>query len=453
MSKPGKVYLAGAGPGDPDLLTIKTKELMNTCDVVCYDLLIDQAILSMVPADKIMLAVGYRGYCGAAIEYGMHPLVIQQALSGKSVLRLKAGDPVIFGRATEECRSLQHHGIEFEIVPGISSALGAAAYAGFPLTSNGMASDVTFASGHKVSSTIKSWALAGDGAGTLILYMGAKKLKKHTEELMLLGKSPSTPVAVIAAATSFKQRTLISTLEHIGDQIIEFDNGDPMLVALGDVVNLQKEFNWRDQLPLRDQQVLVCSNDMETRRQLKTLGAILIDAPKVKVNVQFSESDWQKICTSEDLWVDSQVAAQSLVESAMNHQLDVRHWHWNIVGTQSATDYFKTIGIFTTVVNNSTDQVRIVANEITPGICGRHVSIIKKDYILAPSSLALIDEVAAINYLLESDLLLSDALILTNNPDVITCLCQHNIKAHLLKPNDTRYNLASLVLNSAQKAA
>lgn len=453
MSKPGKVYLAGAGPGDPGLLTQKTVELMSHCDVVCYDLLIDQAVLSMVPAGKTMLAVGYRGYCGATIEYGMHPLVIEQSLAGKSVLRLKAGDPFIFGRATEECRSLQHHGIEYEVIPGISSALGAAAYAGFPLTSNGMASDVTFASGHKVSSTIKSWALAGDSAGTLILYMGAKKLKKHTEELMLLGKSPSTPVAVIAAATSFKQRTLISTIDQIGDQIIEFDNGDPMLVALGDVVNLQKEFNWREQLPLRDQQILVCSNDMETRRQLKALGAILIDAPKVSIHFHFSESDWHKICLSDDLWIDSQAAAQSFVEMAMNHELDVRHWHWNIVGTQSAAAYFKTIGIFITVMNHPSNQLKIVSNTMNSGICGRDVSIIKSEFPLMPSSLALIDEVAAINYLLESNLLLNDAVILTNNPDVMHCLCQHDIKAHLLNPNDPTYSLELLMKKNVQIAA
>ncbi|AZG73315.1 uroporphyrinogen-III C-methyltransferase [Shewanella livingstonensis] len=450
MSKPGKVFLAGAGPGDPGLLTQKTVELMSHCDVVCYDLLIDQAVLSMIPADKTMLPVGYRGYCGATIEYGMHPLVIEQALAGKSVLRLKAGDPFIFGRATEECRSLQHHGIEYEVIPGISSALGAAAYAGFPLTSNGMASDVTFASGHKVSPTIKSWALAGDAAGTLILYMGAKKLKKHTEELMLLGKLPSTPVAVIAAATSFKQRTLISTIDQIGDQIIEFDNGDPMLVALGEVVSLANELNWRDVLPLSQQQVLTCSNDQESRNKLKLLGATIVDAPKIEVNYQFDSEDWLTITTNKHLWLDSQEAAKSLIECSRKHRLDIRDWHWNISGSQDAADYLQHFGIFITINDKPVDHVCIVASTKSHGICGRQVRLIQPNYQLSPSSFALTNEIVAVEFLINNNLLLDDAVVFTRNVEVVEFLSDTDVKSYLITKNDSfdELDISSLILCS-----
>lgn len=413
MSKPGKVYLAGAGPGDPGLLTRRAHELMHLCDVVCYDLLIDAAVLSLVPAGTSMIPVGYRGYCGTSIEYGMHPEVVEQALAGRSVLRLKAGDPFIFGRATEECRCLQHHGIDFEVVPGISSALGAAAYAGFPLTSNGMASDVTFASGHRASTTISNWAAMGQGSGTLVLYMGAKKLTQHARELMEKGRDPRTPVAVIAAATSHKQRMITAELSEIGDRIVDFDNGDPMLVVMGQVVELATELDWRSALPLCGVQVLDCGGEPALVDSLRQRGAVVVQAPQVEPVYALDEPGWQRLLAANALWLDSREAAQSLYRLCLEQQLDCRHWHWQLSGTQRACEWMAQQGLFIRQMESPASDALSITKYASQGLCLRKVRLVEPAYPLAPVSLVTVEEEQAFRYLAEHELLNQDALVIS----------------------------------------
>ncbi|SDJ79263.1 uroporphyrinogen III methyltransferase / synthase [Ferrimonas sediminum] len=414
MTRPGKVYLVGAGPGDPGLLTQRAVQLMHECDVVCYDLLIDQAVLAMVPASTRMMAVGYRGYCGTSIEYGMHPDVVEQALAGHTVLRLKAGDPLIFGRATEECRCLTHHGIDYEVVPGISSALGAAAYAGFPLTSNGLASDVTFASGHRASSTLSSWAAMGQSSGTLVLYMGAKKLALHAQRLIQEGKAPATPVAVVAAATCASQRVLSTTLERVGGQIESFDNGDPMLVIMGEVVSLADELDWRKRLPLSNVQVLACTLDQTLTTQCKNLGATVVEAPRVDISYGFSDADWQRLQQAESLWLDSSEAALSLIEETRRRQLDCRQWPWLLRGSESACELLKEYNLIAQCCA-SADSGEVVISALTvPGaLCGRRVEVLEPAFPLSPAALALVDELVVARYLHERGLLAPGALVLS----------------------------------------
>ncbi|WP_417347245.1 uroporphyrinogen-III C-methyltransferase [Ferrimonas sp.] len=411
MSKPGKVYLAGAGPGDPGLLTRRAHELMHLCDVVCYDLLIDAAVLSLVPAGTTMIPVGYRGYCGTSIEYGMHPEVVEQALTGRSVLRLKAGDPFIFGRATEECRCLQHHGIDFEVVPGISSALGAAAYAGFPLTSNGMASDVTFASGHRASTTISNWAAMGQSSGTLVLYMGAKKLAEHARELIEKGRDPRTPVAVIAAATSHKQRMITADLNEIGQCIAEFDNGDPMLVVMGQVVELSSELDWRAALPLSGVQVLDCGGDATWVDSLRQQGAVVVQAPRVELSYGLDEPGWQRLLAAKALWLDSREAAQSLYRLCLEQELDCRHWHWQLAGTQQACDWMAQQGLFIRQMDSAASEALCITKYDSSGLCLRQVHLVEPVYPLVQAAMVTVEEEQAFRYLVEQDLLNPDALV------------------------------------------
>lgn len=272
----GKVYLIGAGPGDPALLTCKAKQLLSECDVVCYDKLVSAAILASVPAHVKLHQVGYRGYQNCHINYGMHPDVMEYALAGKTVARLKAGDPCIFGRTTEECKELIDNDIAYEIVPGITAALGAAAYSGFPLTSGGVASSVTFISGHQHLKAMESWKSEQDNGGTVVLYMGAKKLTEHAKNLIESGRNPNTPVALISSATSADHQCITGTLENIGERVNRSPQSGPALVVIGDVVTQAEQLDWRKHLPLAGQRFLICGQH-EDKRALKNSGAEVID--------------------------------------------------------------------------------------------------------------------------------------------------------------------------------
>ena len=349
QTKPGKVYLVGAGPGDPNLLTLRAITLLQSCDVVCYDELISAAILSMVPAGVELLPTGYRGYCGNHIGYGMHPLVIEQALLGKEVVRLKAGDPFIFGRATQECLELRDRGIDYEVVPGITAALGAAAYAGFPLTSTGIASDVTFASGHQSSKTISSWAAMGSSTGTLVLYMGAKKLAQHARTLIQHGRDPNTPVAHISAATSAKQVVTTGTLDTIGSKVLSLNCHAPALVIMGTVVELAEHIGWRDKLPKSGEQVLVLGGDEADAlvAPLLKAGAEVVRPPLVETHYFIAPEDWQRLYNAEQIaFLDA-----SSVESWWRHlqkiRFDLRSAHWQIFAlSDAAAEKLQQLGLF-----------------------------------------------------------------------------------------------------------
>ncbi|GIU48432.1 uroporphyrinogen-III C-methyltransferase [Shewanella sp. KT0246] len=450
MSKPGTVFLVGAGPGDPGLLTQRAVELMQYCDVVCYDLLVGPAILSQIPADKVLLPVGYRGYCGTSIEYGMHPEVVEQALAGKNVLRLKAGDPFIFGRATEECRCLTHHGIGYQVVPGISASLGAAAYAGFPLTSNGMASDVTFASGHQSSKTLLNWAALGQSSGTLVLYMGAKKLSAHAELLMSQGKDADIPVAVISAATGANQRLLRSSLGEVGSQIIAFDNGDPMLVVIGDVVSLAPELNWRNQLPLSGYQILSCCNNLDLVNAMKMAGAIVVE-PFVKQKHPLSKQDWHRVNDAQALHLIGANAVESLLHSSIAHRLDVRQWHWHISADNEAAASLANLGVITAPRANDAlvlcDNPTAISIKLD-GVVNTSTSSYQLPEHCTPNArLAILDDINAFKCLQASAC--RPELVLSYNRDLIHFAQQQGYPARLLLKTDTPASIGAHLLELA----
>ena len=242
----GTVYLVGAGPGDPGLLTVRARELLASADVVAYDALVSPAILAQVRVGAELVPVGRR-HGGGATSYRLHPSVIPRAAAGLSVVRLKAGDPLIFGRGGEEADELRDAGIAFEIVPGVSAALGAAAYAGIPLTHRDHASDVTFVSGHDVVGDRRSltdWASLARQTGTLVLFMGARTLATNLARLIAGGRAPGTPAAYIAAATTPGQHVIIGTLDSLPALAASADPTAPALVIIGDVVRLRDRLAW-----------------------------------------------------------------------------------------------------------------------------------------------------------------------------------------------------------------
>lgn len=234
----GKVWLVGAGPGDPELLTLKAVRALGQADVVAYDELISDEILDLAPAHAERIPVGRRAKGCRYHEDKIHPAVLERAREGKVVVRLKGGDPFVFGRGGEEAEELAAAGIACEVVPGISAALGAAAATGIPLTHREEASSVTFATAH---------AAQGDGdpklavtvplTGTVVLYMGLGRLEETARSLIAAGRRDDTPVAVVAHATRRTQRMVVGTLASIADDVARAELPAPALIIVGDVVS------------------------------------------------------------------------------------------------------------------------------------------------------------------------------------------------------------------------
>jgi uroporphyrin-III C-methyltransferase len=233
----GRVFLVGAGPGDPELLTLRAHRILTRARVVAYDELVGSEVLALVPADAERIAVGRRkGTCPNAPS--IHPAVLERALAGHDVVRLKGGDPMIFGRGGEEAAELAALRIPFEIVPGISAALGAAASTGIPLTHRDAASSVTFATAQLrgQGAEIESLVKRVPAEGTLVLYMGLSTLAEIARRLVADGRSPHTPVAVVSHATLPDERTVVADLATIADEVAGAALPTPALVIVGDVV-------------------------------------------------------------------------------------------------------------------------------------------------------------------------------------------------------------------------
>lgn len=234
----GRVFLVGAGPGDPELLTIRAHRILTTARIVAYDELVGPEILALIPADAERIAVGRRrGTCPNAPS--IHPAVLERALAGLDVVRLKGGDPMIFGRGGEEAAELDALRIPFELVPGISAALGAASSAGIPLTHRDAASSVTFATAHLregSQSEVGSLAARVPPEGTVVLYMGIATLRETARRMVEDGRSQETPVCVVSRATLPDERAVVGTLATIADAVAEAALPTPALVIVGDVV-------------------------------------------------------------------------------------------------------------------------------------------------------------------------------------------------------------------------
>jgi uroporphyrin-III C-methyltransferase len=232
----GRVFLVGAGPGDPELLTLRAHRLLCNAEVVAYDELVGPEILAMAPKTAELVPVGRRrGTCPEAPA--IHPLVLERALEGRDVVRLKGGDPMIFGRGGEEAEQLAALRIPFEIVPGVSAALGAASSAGIPLTHRDAASSVSFVTAHKRHDGLEDdLAARVPREGTVVLYMGLSTLRETARALVAAGRSPATPVAVVSHATLPTQREVVSDLAHVADAVEAAALPAPALVIVGDVV-------------------------------------------------------------------------------------------------------------------------------------------------------------------------------------------------------------------------
>lgn len=241
----GAVYLVGAGPGNPDLLTFRALRLMQKADVVLYDNLVSSDILALVRRDAERLYVGKKASNHALPQEEINKLLVKLAQEGKTVLRLKGGDPFIFGRGGEEIDELAQNGIPFEVVPGITSAAGASCYAGIPLTHRDYAQSVTFVTGHRqAGETELDWARLTSPTETLVVYMGVKEAPHICERLITHGRAATTPAAIIEKATTPEQKTVTGTLATLPALIEQHKIKPPALIIIGEVVQLHDKIDW-----------------------------------------------------------------------------------------------------------------------------------------------------------------------------------------------------------------
>jgi uroporphyrinogen III methyltransferase/synthase len=273
--KPGKVYLVGAGPGDPGLITLRGKYLLQRAEVVVYDYLANPRLLGYVPDNAECIYAGKKGGgLHAFTQEGINQLLVDHASAGKRVVRLKGGDPFIFGRGAEEIEDLVRAGIDFEVVPGVTSATAAATYAGIPITHREYTASVAFVTGHEAPGKKESniaWDKLATGAGTIVVYMGIKNLPIITRKLMDNGRAPDTPVAVVRWASTPRQHSVVGTLETITGVVQEAGIKPPALVIVGEVVKLRKSIDWFEKRPLFGTRMVVT----RTRAQASELVARL----------------------------------------------------------------------------------------------------------------------------------------------------------------------------------
>jgi uroporphyrinogen III methyltransferase / synthase len=287
-SDKAKVYLVGAGPGDPGLITVKGRECIEKADVIVYDYLASPALLGHAPESVEMIYVGKKGGDHTLSQDGINALLVEKAKEGKVVTRLKGGDPFIFGRGGEEAEVLVEAGIPFEIVPGVTSAIAAPAYAGIPLTHRKFTATLSLVTGHedpeKESSTI-DWP-AVSKSGTLVFLMGVKNLPMIVKRLTECGKASDTPVALVRWGTTSNQKTVTGTLETIVDRVREAGLTSPSIIVVGEVVTLRDTMQWFENRPLFGKKMVITRARKQASdlvKRLSDLGAHCIEAPTIRV--------------------------------------------------------------------------------------------------------------------------------------------------------------------------
>src|SRR5438876_6889858 len=288
-STSAKVYLVGAGPGALGLVTLRAKECIEAADVIVYDQLANPEMLGWARDDAEIIYAGKKAGEHALGQEKINALLVEQARAGKQVVRLKGGDPFVFGRGAEEAKAIVDAGIEFEIVPGITSAIAGPAYAGIPVTHRAENSHVTFFTGHedpaKTESAIDYAALAKLG-GTQVMLMGVEHLGSITREMLRQGVRNNLPVALVRWATTGRQETLTGSLQDIAQLAIASGFEAPAVAVFGEVVALRKTLNWYEKRPLSGKRIVVT----RTRKQasalsdkLRALGAQVIELPTIRI--------------------------------------------------------------------------------------------------------------------------------------------------------------------------
>ncbi|MEW6584784.1 MAG: uroporphyrinogen-III C-methyltransferase [Nitrospirota bacterium] len=282
----GKVYLVGAGPGDIGLLTIKGLNCLRISDVVVYDFHLNAQVLNYISHDAEFIYAGKRGGHHTMTQEEINEILIDKARQGKTICRLKGGDPFVFGRGGEEAEALAQKGVEFEVVPGVSSSIAAPAYAGIPLTHRLYSSSFAVVPGYEdpaKKESVIDWSKLATGVGTLVFLMAVKNLNTIVSKLIEHGRPAETPVAVIRWGTRPDQKTLVGTLNTISELAKEKDIKPPAVMVVGDVVKLRDSLQWYEKRPLFGHRILVTREHSEGFEPLAALGAEIIAFPTIEI--------------------------------------------------------------------------------------------------------------------------------------------------------------------------
>ncbi|MBE0618801.1 MAG: uroporphyrinogen-III C-methyltransferase, partial [Proteobacteria bacterium] len=286
----GFVYLVGAGPGDPGLVTLRAREVLNQAEVVITDHLVHPEILGWAPSGAELVSMGKIGHAHQHPQEEITQAVIERARQGKVVVRLKGGDPAIFGRLGEEAEAISDAGIPLEIVPGVTAASGASAYAGIPLTHRDCAPSVTIVTGHRRTDGGDGpeidWQALARSSGTLVVYMGVRQLAAVVDELVRAGRDPATPVALVRRATWPDQEVLVGTLADIAERVRATGLKPPAVAIVGEVVRLREKLSWFERRSLRGKRVLVTRAAHQAEdfsRLLRQAHAVPLELPLIEL--------------------------------------------------------------------------------------------------------------------------------------------------------------------------
>jgi uroporphyrinogen III methyltransferase/synthase len=283
----GKVYLIGAGPGDPGLLTLKGKTILERADCVVYDFLAAGELLQFARSDAERIFVGKRAGVARLPQEEISALIIAKAREGKIVARLKGGDPFVFGRGGEEAEALVQAGIPFQIIPGVTSGTAAPAYAGIPVTHRGLTSSVCFISAHEdpaAGGSSIDWSTVATSCGTLVFFMGTKNLGGIVAKLLECGRAPETPAAVIHWGTRADQRVVTGTLSDIAQRAAGMQ--PPTVIVVGEVVRLRERLQWFERLPLFGKRIVITRTRQQAgrlREMLEERGALVVEFPTIEI--------------------------------------------------------------------------------------------------------------------------------------------------------------------------
>lgn len=320
--KTGFVYLIGAGPGDPGLFTLKGQKILGRADVVVYDRLVSERILGLAKPEAEKIYVGKISGRHALDQDKINALLVEKAGQGKIVARLKGGDPFLYGRGGEEAQYVRQHGFDYEVVPGITSAIAVPAYAGIPVTHRDATSSFAIITGHERPDKIKSsinWAGISRGIGTLVFLMGVENLPFICEQLVQNGRNPATPVALVRWGTLPDQEVLTGTLEDIAAKVEAKGFKPPAVIIVGEVVNLRHELKWVEKKPLWGKKIVVT----RARRQasvlaekIEELGGEAIELPSIEIKKEADLSQLHKAL------------------------LTINHYNWIIFTSVNAVDIF-----------------------------------------------------------------------------------------------------------------
>ena len=309
MNKKGKVYIMGAGPGDAELLTLKGKRAIEEADCIVYDRLINNHILNYAKKDAEMIYLG-KGNCeGGVIQSEINNTIVKKALEGKIVARVKGGDPFVFGRGGEEIQALLENEIEFEEIPGITSAISVPAYAGIPVTHRGIAKSFHVFTGHTMADgSWHNFETIAKLDGTLVFLMGIKNLPIIVSDLIVNGKDPKTPIAIIEKGATAEQRVTTGTLDSIVEIAKEKKIVPPAITIIGEVVNLRDTFKWFENTQLFGKKVLVTRDKRQAREfsdKIEKIGGFAIELPFIKIESTLDKIDREMLKSYSTLLFNS----------------------------------------------------------------------------------------------------------------------------------------------------